>query len=334
MADFRGVSKEAVIDSFVRAGQFLKQLDLGVHTAEVLDGWDKNGAATKLGAARDDKKLAEAVKQTGALSNLSYYQDLFMYHAAVERADGSETQMQNLYRDLMAWSAFFDGTASPNSDIGREVRAHIVVNLLDRMNAAGIDADACHEKLAQTVGELKKKDGKLADWLDSAVPVAQLLHSSVEPTEFRQWLAGPSSNQTGCLQRALYGISNLPPEETVNAVPKAIDIYRVTMNNQPDSPNVMPDRQWAGYVETVQRKFRLAMIPFAETAQTSKIEVKPLSGTGDKWGISFYGTLGAAQGAATTLRQYNLSVVDSQGRTIEPPPLLRLTGPSNPSPQG
>jgi hypothetical protein len=332
MADFRGVSKQAVLDSFVRASLFLRQSNLGQHTTEVLENWDKNGATTKIGAARNDKQMVEAMKESGALSSLSYYQDLFMYHAATERADGNDTQMQDLYRDLMAWSAFFNVSVSSNPDIGKEVRTHIVVDLLNRMAAAGIDSESCREKLSDAVGEVEKKDKKLAEWLDSALPVTQLLYGAADASEFRQWLGGPSSNQGSCLQRTLYSVSNLPSEETVNAVPKAMEKYSVILSNQPDSTRVMPKNQWDSHVETVKKNFQIAMARFVEIAQTAKIDIKPLTQNRDKWGISFYGTLGAAQGAAASLRAYNLSVVDPQGRIIEPPPQKLLTGPSNPGP--
>jgi hypothetical protein len=321
MTEFRGVEGEALIDSFIRAEKFLRGHDLGKATEEVLAAWDDSGVAAKIREAGSDQELANVMRQTKALPLLSLYQDLFAYHAAAEQADGENHEVQDLYRDLMAWSAFFDETAKPNPAVDKEVKSHVVIDTLNRLAAAGPDiGQACEEKLDTAVADIGRKDQKLADWLEVAVPVVRLLHRAEQTPELQRWLSTESPTQDVCLQKTLSGMCDIRPEEKLRSVPKAMEQYKVILSNQPEAPSVMPPGQWMNHVRNVRKNFQLAMAQLAKTAQVAKIEILPLTKEQDKWGITFYGTKRAAETAATVLTPFHYNVTDPQGQIIPCPP--------------
>jgi hypothetical protein len=332
MTDFRGVQKEALIDSIDRAVDFLRGLDLGSNTGAALDLLRENDIPAKIAQAGNDEELANTMRDTGALPYLSQFHDIFAYHAAAEADGGKSHEAQDLYRDLMAWSAFFDETVKPDLTIQKEIHSHLVFRALDRLAEADTDIqEAGDARLSAAVLEIAKKDKNLAGWLEENAPVYRLLYGGEPSPELTDLMAASTPSQDACLQKALYAMSGLPPLDEVPAAPKAMDSYNITLSNQ---EGALPEARWMAHVQSVRKKMLMAMLPFARTAQTAHIEIRPLTAEKDKWSFSFYGTRRAAQTAALALKSFNYNVVDAQGQTVEPlpPPRALPPPPSGPAP--
>ena len=330
MTDFRGVQKEVLIDSIGRAMNFLRGLNLGGNTDAAIDLLREDDIPAKIAQAENDEELTDVMRNTGALPYLSQFHEIFSFYAAAEADGGKSHEVQDLYRDLMAWSAFFDETVNPDLTLQKEIQSHIVFRTLDRLEQAdpGVQ-EASEAKLSAAVFDLAKKDKKLAGWVGENVPVYRLLYGGAPSPELMDLMAASTSSQEACLQKTLYAMSGLPPPEKVLDVPKAMDLYNITLNNQ---EGALPEARWMDHVQNARRKMLMAMLPFARTAQTAHIEILPLTAKKDKWNFSFYGTRRAAQTVALALKTFNYDVIDAQGQAVEalqpPRALLPPPGPA------
>ncbi len=314
MTDFRGVEKVALIDSIGRAMNYLRGLELGGNTDAAIDILQEEDIPGKIARAENNEQLADVMRTTGALPYLSQFGDVIAFHAAAEAADGKGHEVQDLYRDLSAWSAFFDETVKPDPDLRKEIQSHIVYSTLDRLTAADAAGQDCDARLHATVADVAKTSKPLAEWLEQNVPVYRLLYAGEPSPEVAELIEASNSVQGAALQKTLYEMSGLPPKGEVLAAPQAMDQYSITLENQ---AGAMPEARWMPHVQAARKKMLMAILPFAKTAQTAHIEVRPLMAEKDKWTFSFYGTKRAAQAVAVALKTLSYNVIDAKGQAVE-----------------
>jgi len=250
MTEFRGVDRVALIDSIGRAMNFLRGLELGGNTDAAIDLLREEEIPGKIARAENDEELADVMRNTGALPYLSQFGDVIAFHAAAEAADGKGHEAQDLYRDLTAWSAFFDETVKPDPDLRKEIQTHIVCRSLDRLAAADPAAqESGATRLHAVVSDVAGKDKDLAGWLEENVPVYQLLYGGELTPELSELMAKSTSAQDAAMQKALYAISGLPPQDEVLAAPKAMDLYNITLSNQ---EGAVPEARWMPHVQSAR----------------------------------------------------------------------------------
>ncbi len=315
MAEFRGVTKESLIDSFKRAQNFLRDQNLGEATAEALQQIEAADAVAKLADAKDDKDLALQLRKTGVLPLLSHFGKVFEAHAACESAEGKGHEMQDLYRDLSSWGAFFDETAPLAPQLDKEAGAHVIMRVTSHI--AGAEASTLHEdKLDKTVSSLKEKNPGLSDWLEQVVPIYRLFGETGDVASINEMMQGTTSAQDGSVQDTLKGISGLPTEQLL-APGRAMQRYKVTVSSQADGKSLSGD-EWVLHLLDVRKSVLKAMLPFFETGQFGKIDMLPANPEKDSYNISFYATAPAARVAAAKLQPFNCVLRDEKGDAVEP----------------
>ena len=331
MTEFRGVQKEKLIDSFTRAQNFLRSQNLGEATAEALQRIDAADAVTKLANAKDDKDLALQLKRTGVLPLLSHFGDVFEAHAACEAAAGQEGhEMQDLYQDLMSWSAFFDETAPLEPRLDKEAGAHVIMRVTSHI--AGADASTLsEEKLDTAVEALKEKDPDLSEWLEQAVPIYRLFGETGDAASVNDMMQATTKVQDGSVQDTLVRISGLKSEQALAPL-RAMQPYKVTISNATADGKTRSGDEWIQHLLEVRKAVLKAMVPYYETGQFGKIDMLPTSRERDKFNISFYATAPAARVAAAKLQPFSCTLLDEKGVAVEPaaPPSASGRTPSAP----
>lgn len=325
MTEFRGVQKEKLIDSFTRAQNFLRGQNLGEATAEALQKIDAADAVGKITAAKDDKDLAFQLKRTGVLSLLSHFGKVFSAHAACEAAAGDGHEMQDLYRDLMSWSAFFDETAPINPRLDKEAGAHVIMRVTTHI--AGAEASTLQEERLDTkVEELKEGDPDLSEYLEKAVPIYRLFGETGDADGVNELMQATTNVQDGSVLDALTGISGLPEEHAL-ARP-AMQKYKVTISNKTGDSEPLSGDDWLGHLLEIKKSMLTAMLPFFDTGQFGKIDMLPTSREKDTFNISFYATVPAARVAAAKLQPFQCTLLDEKGVAVPPAVISPPQGPS------
>ncbi|HTK84307.1 MAG TPA: hypothetical protein VL625_04405 [Patescibacteria group bacterium] len=315
MTEFRGVAKESLISSFTRAQNFLRDQNLGEATAEALKRIDRADAVTKITTAKDDKDLALQLRRTGVLPLLSHFGKVFETHAACESAEGKGHEMQDLYRDLSSWGAFFDETAPIDPQLDKEAGAHVIMRISSHI--AGADATALREgELDTTVNALKDKNPVLSEWLEQVVPIYRLFGEAGDIASVNEMMQGTSTMQDSTVQGTLTGISGLQTEQAL-APGRAMRPYKATVSNQIGA-QTLSGEEWIIHLLEIRKSVLKAMLPFFETGQFGKIDMLPASPEKDKYNISFYATAPAAGIAAAQFHAFECVLRDEKGAVVEP----------------
>ena len=102
MARYRGYDKEHIIQSLQNAESFLRSLDIGPATVEMLDDWLKDEPYKEIAKAQNDKDLIDAMQVSDANTVFLRSHEIFRAHALADTAGKG----RDVYEDLLCWGAF------------------------------------------------------------------------------------------------------------------------------------------------------------------------------------------------------------------------------------
>lgn len=101
-AKYLGVDKDVVIESLKDGERFIRNLNIGAATNSILDEFNIAAAVKTLEAAKNDKDLAQAMRETGTPSLFTRMSDVFQHCAALDL----QGRPHELYQKLASWGAF------------------------------------------------------------------------------------------------------------------------------------------------------------------------------------------------------------------------------------
>jgi hypothetical protein len=308
MTTYRGIGKNALIDSLQRAEQFLRRCGLGPATAKALDSWlEVCKPFETLAKANSEEALAFTMSSTYTSGLFQRFHDFFAHHtmAALQRGE-SGSPAQKLYRDLSAWNAF-DGK-SFHEEIAGEVTDHIILECMDMLNDKGVQP-----VLSESSGRMRSLAQGYPDtaaWLRDALPILNLLAGGDSRDDARALLKGDDLVDKRILKDILYERTGLAGAAAALDVPHAIRRFAIVPAVAKDVPTDM-EHKLAEFLEEYTR-----------TSEVDLASVRLLSDGFENTGVAFRATSRVAREVASAFGQYaNYRIVDFEGQ-----------GPGAPSP--
>jgi hypothetical protein len=303
MASFRGINRDALIDSLRRAEQFLRQCDLGPETGRVLDSWAAFKPIDALSRARDEKSLLWAMTSTGTTALLPRFHDVFAHHAMKEfQNGGSGSPAQKLYRDLSAWSAFENKPA--RAQVPAEVVEHVILDCIDLLHERGAS-----QAVPESGDDLRTMAGyaETAAWLEDTLPVLDLMSGTGKRPEARSFINGDHPVDKIILKGILYNKTGLSNATAALDVPHAIRRYAIVPAVAGDVPTDIED-ELNEYLQVWRR-----------TGEFASGSVRLLSDGFENIGVAFRATERVAQDVAAGFsRKIGFRLVDAEGQACLP----------------
>ena len=309
MTTYRGIGKNALIDSLQRAEKFLRQCDLGPATARALDSWlEVCEPFEALAKAGSEEALAFTMNATYTATLFQRFHDVFAHHAMAALQKGeSDSPAQKLYRDLSAWNAF-DGKRF-YEEIAGEVTDHIILECMDMLNDKGVQTIL--PEGGRRMRSLTQVYPDTAAWLRNALPVLDLLAGGDSRDDARALLRGDDLLDKGILKNILYERTGLERATAALDVPHAIRRFAIVPAVAKDVPTDM-EHKLAEFLEE-----------YTSTSEVDLPSVRLLSDGLENTGVAFRATSRVAQEVASAFGQHaNYRIVDFEGqRPGAPSPL-------------
>ena len=301
MTTYRGIGKDALIDSLQRAEKFLRQCDLGPATSKALDSWlEVCKPFEVLAKAPSEEALAFSMNSTYSATLFQRFHDVFAHHAMAALQNGEkDSQAQKLYRDLSAWNAF-DGKRF-YEDIAGEVTDHIILECMETLNAKG--GQATLPEGSSRMRSLARDYPDTVEWLRNALPVLNLMAGGDSRNDARDLLKGDDLLDKKILKDILYERTGLARATEALDVPHAIRRFAIVPAVAKDVPTDM-EHKLAEFLEEYTR-----------TSEVDLQSVRLLSDGFENTGVAFRATARVAREVATAFGQYaNYRIVDFEGQ--------------------
>ncbi len=190
MTSYRGVEKSQLIRSIAASVTWLKKLDAGPVSAEMLGDLKLVELLEALDRADSEAALAEVIDDYEIGSFLGHFKDFFTYESkyypVAERGEASL-----LLKRLNAWDAFpvSNQTGDPYElELDEETRRFRILSAVDGLAARNFMPGSSPEwmKFEKIVAQHHKEDKVTANWLDLAIPSLVLLHETGNDDEVRK----------------------------------------------------------------------------------------------------------------------------------------------------
>ncbi len=257
MTEYRGTDVTEVLKSMFAAKKFIDGLNLGPATKKWFEEWNGGQPYGAIRRAESNYEAVRTIHKTGARTAFQPFQDIFAFHGMMELADindESNDGAADLYADLAKWGAF--QSLPPKNplidEITKEVDSYLIISAINFMfeeqkkrgipaNDRGLDLEFVDDYLKK-LGD-RKGNGKLADWLDSVLPVITLLKQSDsrhgdndEP--IIEMLGGAPQNGRFFLKDMFGRMTGLFEHRgSVMDVPRPIRFYAIELRDLPTGPD-------------------------------------------------------------------------------------------------
>ena len=328
MTAYRGVEKSELIRSIAESVTWLKKLDLGPVSREMLGEFKLVDLLEALDKAESNIDLARIMRDSGAGRFLRRFHDIFSYEAEVYPPDGTPvSEGASLFPRLMAWGAFAEvDTSDPFYELDEEMRQYQIRAALTHLAARNFNNASEQEKFAKIVAKRREDEPGMAVWLAQGLPVLIFLQENGLEGEIRETLA-ESNNIAGlpALLETLHGVIGIQPVSGVSMANQPIMPYGILDDKALDMGQMSwDDIQKA--LEPLKQTLRAILKPFYDTDEVTRISTGPRRGT-DQFGVFFYATRRAAQAVADALNK--AEVLDFEGHRVVPrlPPRHVAGGP-------
>lgn len=315
---YRGVDREAVIDSLRRAVAFIQQCNLGPASGKLVGSiLEICKPFETLPTASDDRSMAAIMNASRASYMVGRFHDLFAHQARVERAAGVESGPAHaLYRDLCAWDAFYG--AKPGEEIAGEIADHIIVDCLALIEKqeGGLGSDRAEMRMRKTFKDYRET----AEWLERVVPILQIMDTCDGREDIINLIRGEDVWDKAVLQKALYDITGYARAGAAIEVPHAFRRYAIIPPSAQDVP------------VTMEEKLAEFLEPYTATHEVDLRSVRIFGDSFSNLGVNFTATARVAEEVADAFRQYaGYKVIDYDAATVDRQPAIRPPSPSPPA---
>jgi hypothetical protein len=306
MTSYRGIDKEALIDSLRRAEVFLRRCDLGPATTRSLDSWLENAKPfEKLERAADNDVLAWAMNATFTSFLFHRFQEVFEHHAMVSfQEHRPDSEAMTLYRDLSAWNAF-EGNKF-YEEIAGEVADHIILDCFRLLGERGVKSLALEENM--NMRALARSYPGTAEWLDDAVPVLSLLSVAGNREGALELLKGEDVTDKAALKDILYEKTGLADAGAALEVPHALKHFAI-----------MPVKARNVPFDTESDLFKF-LEPYTRTHEVDLRAVSLMDDGRQNTGVSFRATTRVANEVASAFRSAGFRLIDYEDDADSPGP--------------
>ena len=329
MTAYRGIEKSELIRSIAESVAWLKKLDLGPVSREMLGEFRLVDLLEALDGAASDIDLATAMRDSGVGRLLHRFHDVFSYEAEVYPPDGTPvSEGAALFRRVAAWGAFAEpNKGDPFYELDEEIRQYQIRAALRHLAARDFNNTPEREKFAKIVAKHREDEREIAIWLDHGLPVLVFLQENGLEGEIRETLA-ETNNISGlpALLETLHGIMGIQPVSGISLANQPIMPYGIAMDGKASDMGQMSWDDIQKALEPLKQKLRAILKPFYDTDEVTRISTGTL-GDMNKFGVFFYATKRAAQAVADALNK--AEVLDFEGHRIVPrlPPRHTAGGP-------
>jgi hypothetical protein len=192
MTAYHGVEKSELIRSIAESVTWLKKLDAGPVSGEMLRALNLVELLETLDQPDSDAALAAAMRASDIGGFLRHFQDFFAYEAKFYPVN-ERTEASSLLKRLTAWDAFSGSSKAGDPcelELDEEIRRFEIRAALDRLAARNFMPGSPEwMKFEKIVAQHRKEDKVSADWLDMAIPSLVLLHETDNDDEVRKIMA-------------------------------------------------------------------------------------------------------------------------------------------------
>lgn len=315
---YRGVDREAVIDSLRRAVDFIQACHLGSASDKLVGSvMDVCKPFEILPTASDDRTMAAIMNASRTSYMVGRFHDLFAHNARAERSEGqTDGPAQKLYRDLCAWDAFYG--AKPGEEIAGEIADHNIVDclaLIERQEG-GLGSEKAEYRLKKAFREYRET----AEWLERIVPILQIMDTHEGRDDILNLIRGEDVWDKAVLQKALYGITGYTQADAALEASHAFHRYAIIPPSARDVP------------VTMEEKLAEFLEPYTATHEVDLRSVRIFGDSFSNLGVNFTATLRVAQEVADAFRQYaGYKLIDYDAEPVDPKPVSRSALPQPPS---
>jgi|GEM_PF-2939480 len=277
MVQYRGISKELIVTSVDAAAHYLRSLDIGPESEDIIDYIDgaADGQGGMLGIISDaqtNEEMVAAMRKTDLCAIFARFHDVIAYQAMIT----DEAGVEKLYQHLASWGVFDTPPYPGNRPLTEDMMAHqkecdafIVYDVDSRLRLDKTeDQSACMEFSYAAHGLKPETIRTLHDNMDQAyIDGGDILAKAVLMEE-SSWtlcrLKSVGTEALGCtLRGGLHGpyspfirfampLHGLPPEGSHYR--KEPDPEEIAAQGSLDAPD--PDAQ--AHEENVQQSYREA----------------------------------------------------------------------------
>jgi hypothetical protein len=315
---YRGVDKEAVINSLRRAVGFIQSCQLGPASDKLVGSVIEICKPFEtLPTASDDRTMAAIMNASRASYMVGRFHDLFAHHARAERADGlADGPVQALYRDLCAWDAFYG--VKPGEDIAGEITDHNIIDCLALIEKqeGGLSSERAEYRLKKAFREYRET----AEWLERITPILQIMDTREGRDDILNLIRGEDVWDKAVLQKALYDITGYARADAAVEAPHAFRRYAIIPPSAQDVP------------VTMEEKLAEFLEPYTATHEVDLRSVRIFGDSFSNLGVNFTATPRVAGEVADAFKQYaGYRLIDYDSATVDPKPVVRPASPPPPS---
>lgn len=322
MTDYRGVDKQDVISSLKAGEAFLRSLNLGPATEEMLDAWLAKDPYSTLEAAETHEDLANAMAETGSGHVWARAGGVFHTHALAD-SDGVALKA---YQDLSRWGAFAGAITMDYQPTDNEFQRDTILtyaayalaqngSFLSLAAQDSIDA-SIEKKKAATVAFWKDHAGNdeiIKQELNRCEEKRQRMHEIL--VNLPQDLAALSKayeemelDARYAVEETLLAASGLGGKKV--ALPEGpFERYGIFMDPLPSGFDAMRN-------DPTLQKINQVLEPFWALGEVRQTGIGQIVESKKEWGMMFVGTKAAAQAVADAMPERQL--VNAKGAIIPP----------------
>lgn len=309
MTDYRGVSKQAVVQSLQDAERFLRSLNLGPVITEKLDEWVSGDPFTKIQAATDRHEVAQAMRDTGSSKMFPRLGELLRYHALVD----TENAGRKVYTDLCRWGGLSAATSTNYSPVDMAQDVYLITEYAKLAEGQlRVGPLAYGTRFCNVLDETRNRQPEVAAELEARV------HSLVEK-------AGKGDDQgiadevlenglrlRNSVKQALFYITGLSQDVQFLNEPQVFTRYGIAVDSEKYATNEQAEEAKYDLVEEAHE----VLGEYYETDEVQMAAVGRITDNGEKSGLVFVSTRRAAEALADYFNGRQ-QVIDQSGRQVQ-----------------
>lgn len=307
MPQFRGIDRDAIVESLQRAAIFIAEI--GIQLKETPHKWAFLPALGALKSAEDDAALVAAMRDTHTCEYFQTLSSLFSYYALADKTPDS----LYLFHDLAQWGAFDLKTIEPPS---AEIAAQIVGHMIKSMDKPDfMDDSLMHQRLKKSLFYHQTNNQAL-----NGIHEKELLDFIFEgqhlpASEIRQKFLDLNRDKQEFLLAVLPAAKGLDYRQVLLDGFSPFQAYCVVVDNVP----VENRKEFIQHaLDPVKKVISDTLSPYQGKAEILRSWFGPVKKGSDLAGYVFVGTAPAAQALANALP--DMRIVTSKGDRIEPLP--------------